>query len=161
MYTTRTVIIILLLMRFLFYLRNFPRLKEISLNACWQLTTHGVLQLLEKLPYLQSVKFKINSGLLLNDIRSEYAMSEGLNIIQAVAESRFAELVTVLCIHYVPIEMDELWDLVKKFSRLKKLCISNCEVGLFFSYSIESGKTLLIIGHSISFSFFVLTKILS
>ncbi|XP_014788311.1 uncharacterized protein LOC106882227 [Octopus bimaculoides] len=107
--------------------RYFPYLKEISLNACWQITADGVLRFLEILPELESVKFKINSGLSLNDVRSERAMSEGARIIQSVADSEFSSLVTVLCLHFVPIEMEELWDLVKKFQNLKKLCISNCE----------------------------------
>ncbi|GAB1609927.1 F-box/LRR-repeat protein 15-like [Argonauta hians] len=107
--------------------RYFPHLREVSLNACWQVTAEGVLDFLEMLPSLESVKLKINSGLSLNDIRSDRAMSEGARIVQHLAESDFSGLVTVLCLHFVPVEMEELWDWVKTFSNLKKLCISNCE----------------------------------
>lgn len=116
--------------------KHFPRLREISLNACWFVTSVGVSKLFASLQDLESVKLKINSGLQLNDVRSERSMLGGFRVIQWVAESRFAKLLTVLCLHFVPIEMDELWDIINNLPRLRKLSISNCEVGIQF---VEEG----------------------
>ena len=74
------------------------------------------------------MKLKINSGLPLSDVRSEHAMREGGRIATMVSESVWASVVSVLCLHFVPIEMDELWTVVSKMTNLKKLSISNCEV---------------------------------
>lgn len=106
----------------------FPHLKEISLNACWKVTAGGVLELFQKLRNLQCIKLKINSGLPLSDVRADQAMAEGAEIVRAVSESQFSKYVTVLCLHFVPVEMDELWDIVNNLTRIKKLSISNCEV---------------------------------
>ena len=77
---------------------------------------------------MESLKLKINSGLPLNDVRSERAMREGGRIVQMIADGPWAGLVSVLCLHFVPIEMDELWMVVKRMTCLKKLSVSNCEV---------------------------------
>lgn len=106
----------------------FQALKVVSLNACWMMTSKGVSQFLEALPHLETLKLKINSGLPLSDVRSEHAMREGGRIAQVVSEGPWARLVSVLCLHFVPIEMDELWTIVRKMKCLKKLSISNCEV---------------------------------
>lgn len=106
----------------------FPRLKEVSLNACWKVTAGGIRNFLSNLDHLENVKLKINSGLPLNDIRSEQAMSEGGSIAESVSESSNAGLLSVLCLHFVPVEMEELWAMVRRMSHLKKLSISNCEV---------------------------------
>lgn len=108
---------------------SFPDLKTVSVNACWRVTANGLRNFLQQLRHLESVKVKVNSGLPLNDVRSEVAMREGARIAHTVAEGPWAGLVSVLCLHFVPIEMDELWTVVSKMTSLKKLSISNCEVG--------------------------------
>lgn len=107
---------------------SFPNLKEVSLNACWRVTSAGLDNFLSSLEHLETFKLKINSGLPLNDLRSEQAMREGWNIAHSVSESPHGHCLSVLCLHFVPIEMDELWAVVKMLSSLKKLSISNCEV---------------------------------
>lgn len=107
---------------------SFPNLKEISLNACWKLTANGVEKFLSSLKHLETFKLKINSGLPLNDLRSERAMQEGWNIVHSTSESSQVRHLSVLCLHFVPIEMDELWTVVKRLNNLRKLSISNCEV---------------------------------
>lgn len=106
----------------------FSELRIVSLNACWKVTASGVSRFLDSLKHLEDLKLKINSGLPLSDIQSEDAMREGGRIAQMVSESPWAGLVSVLCLHFVPMEMDELWVVVKKMTGLKKLSISNCEV---------------------------------
>ncbi|KAK7104469.1 hypothetical protein V1264_019181 [Littorina saxatilis] len=106
---------------------SFPELKVVSINACWKITANGMRDFLGSLPKLESLKLKINSGLPLSDVRSEHAMREGARIVQMVADSPWAALVSVLCLHFVPIEMDELWTVVKRMTNLKKLSVSNCE----------------------------------
>ncbi|XP_064623662.1 uncharacterized protein LOC135485499 [Lineus longissimus] len=105
----------------------FPNLRLISLNACWSVTAEGVHAMLQRLPHLHTVNLKINSGLRLNDMRSERAMQEGGRIALSLANSDFAHLLSVLCLHFVPIEMDELWEMVDKLPGLRRLSISNCE----------------------------------
>lgn len=100
----------------------------VSINACWKITANGMRDFLGSLQKLESLKLKINSGLPLSDVRSEHAMREGARIVQMVADSPWAALVSVLCLHFVPIEMDELWTVVKRMTNLKKLSVSNCEV---------------------------------
>ncbi|RUS71915.1 hypothetical protein EGW08_020328 [Elysia chlorotica] len=106
---------------------SFPLLKDLSLNACWRITAQGVDNFMSSLPHLETCRIKINSGLPLNDVRSENAMQEGGKVALSVSETMHAHLVSVLCLHFVPIEMDELWMVVKKLTCLKKLSISNCE----------------------------------
>ncbi|ESO87696.1 hypothetical protein LOTGIDRAFT_234942 [Lottia gigantea] len=105
----------------------FPKLREVSLNACWGITSSGVVTLFRMLENLQNVNLKINSGLPLEDPRSEDSMREGARIVLALRYTIFASMIGVLCLHFVPIEMDELWDVVNKMTNLKKLSISNCE----------------------------------
>ncbi|XP_050404257.1 uncharacterized protein LOC126820387 isoform X1 [Patella vulgata] len=107
--------------------RYFPKLKEVSLNACWCITSSGLVTFCRALENLKNVTLKINSGLPLEDARSEESMREGARIVLAVRYTVFASMVGVLCLHFVPIEMDELWDIVNKMTNLKKLSISNCE----------------------------------
>ena len=112
----------------------YPKLKEVTLNACWAVTAMGINNFLGCLPNLTSAKLKINSGLQLNDHRSERAMMEGATTMNLISQSLpQAGLVTVLCLHFVPIELDELWTVINSLSNLKKLSISNCEVCSFFS----------------------------
>ncbi|CAG5127935.1 unnamed protein product [Candidula unifasciata] len=106
---------------------SFPNLRDISLNACWRVTSHGVNRFLSSLKHLETFKLKINSGLPLNDLRSETAMQEGWNIVHSISESADVHHLSVLCLHFVPIEMDELWTVVKRLTKLRKLSISNCE----------------------------------
>ncbi|XP_060070615.1 uncharacterized protein LOC132550540 [Ylistrum balloti] len=105
----------------------FPNLLEISLNACWRLTANGIENLVDSLTCLQTLKLKINSGLRLSDPRSGQAIQRGYDITKCVINDVRFTLVRVLCLHFVPIEMEELWDLVKRLKRLTKLSISNCE----------------------------------
>ncbi|GFO07334.1 hypothetical protein PoB_003383900 [Plakobranchus ocellatus] len=107
---------------------SFPLLKDVSLNACWRVSAQGVDNFISSLPFLETCRLKINSGLPLNDVRSERAMREGGRVAISVSESMHAHLLSVLCLHFVPIELDELWTVVKKLTCLKKLSISNCEV---------------------------------
>ena len=108
--------------------QSFPELKTVSINACWKITANGMRNFLGSLQNVESLKLKINSGLPLNDVRSERAMREGGRIVQMIADGPWAGLVSVLCLHFVPIEMDELWMVVKRMTCLKKLSVSNCEV---------------------------------
>ncbi|XP_076096553.1 uncharacterized protein LOC143067300 [Mytilus galloprovincialis] len=105
----------------------FPNLREISLNACWRITSIGVKRLLSKLPFLETVKLKLNSGLDINDRRSDDAIARGFGIARNIVDNSTVHLVKVLCIHFLPIEVDELWEIVNKLPCLKKLSISNCE----------------------------------
>ena len=108
---------------------SFPKLRLISLNACWSVTHGAVDRLLASLPHLQEVKLKVNSSLPLNDMRSEGAMMEGVNIVQSIAGAGpVSACLTVLCLHFVPIEMEELWNVINSFTNLRKFSISNCEV---------------------------------
>ncbi|XP_013387553.1 uncharacterized protein LOC106156709 [Lingula anatina] len=107
--------------------KSYRQLKSVSLNACWGLTARGVLNFLQNLSSLEVVKLKVNSNLQLNHHRSESAMMAGLRTVQGVSDSRLAGLVTVLCIHFVPIEMEELWGVINNLTNLKKLSVSNCE----------------------------------
>ncbi|KAL8567783.1 hypothetical protein ACOMHN_009091 [Nucella lapillus] len=107
--------------------QSFPDLKAVTLNACWSVSAKGTRHFLGCLPGLTSLKLKVNSGLPLNDVRSERAMGEGGRMVQMVADSAWAPAVSVLCLHFVPIEMDELWTVVKRMTCLKKLSVSNCE----------------------------------
>ncbi|CAH1790941.1 unnamed protein product [Owenia fusiformis] len=107
--------------------QHFPNIKSISLNACWSVTAYGVVGLFDSLTGLEDVKLKINSGLPLNDLRSEDAMMQGAFVVQSVSDSIHASMVTVLCLHFVSIEMDELWHTISSLTRLKKLSLSNCE----------------------------------
>ncbi|KAI8784964.1 F-box/LRR-repeat protein 15, partial [Biomphalaria glabrata] len=106
---------------------SFPKLKDVSLNACWRVTAAGVDDFLSSLEHLETFKLKINSGLPLHDVRSEQAMREGGHIAHTVSETLHSHCLSVLCLHFVPIEMDELWTVVKRLTSLKKLSISNCE----------------------------------
>uniref|UniRef100_A0A0B7A0V5 F-box domain-containing protein n=2 Tax=Arion vulgaris TaxID=1028688 RepID=A0A0B7A0V5_9EUPU len=106
---------------------SFPNLKEVSLNACWRITSAGVNNFISSLKRLENFKLKINSGLPLNDARSEQSMSEGWHIIQSSSETVHAPCLSVLCLHFVSVEMDELWTVVRRLTNLKKLSISNCE----------------------------------
>jgi hypothetical protein len=109
----------------------FPNLKEISLNACWRITSNGVKKLMSKLAILDTLKLKLNSGLTLTDRRSDDAIARGFGIARDIVDCYNVHLVKVLCIHFIPIEVDELWEIVKKLPCLKKLSISNCEVCIF------------------------------
>ncbi|CAL1538554.1 unnamed protein product [Lymnaea stagnalis] len=106
---------------------SFPNLKNVSLNACWRVTSTGVDSFLSSLDRLETFKLKINSGLPLHDVRSEQAMREGGHIAHAVSETLHSHCLSVMCLHFVPIEMDELWTVVKRLTSLRKLSISNCE----------------------------------
>ncbi|XP_071080557.1 uncharacterized protein [Haliotis cracherodii] len=105
----------------------FPRLREVSINACWSISSQGVERFIDSLRNLETIKLKINSGLPLNDVRSERAMREGGRIVTSLTEHGYSKLIGVLCLHFVPVEMDQLWDSVNRMSNLKKLSISNCE----------------------------------
>ncbi|KAH9507652.1 hypothetical protein Btru_053337 [Bulinus truncatus] len=109
---------------------SFPKLKEVSLNACWRVTAAGVDEFLSSLEHLETFKLKVNSGLPLHDVRSEQAMREGGYIAHTVSETLHSHRLSVMCLHFVPIEMDELWTVVKRLTSLKKLSISNCERAL-------------------------------
>ncbi|XP_005102274.2 uncharacterized protein LOC101847048 [Aplysia californica] len=105
----------------------FPCLREVSLNACWKITSGGIDNFLSSLEHLETFKLKVNSGLPLNDVRSEQSMREGGHVIHCVSDNSYSQCLSVLCLHFVPIEMDELWTVVKTLTSLKKLSISNCE----------------------------------
>jgi len=107
--------------------RQFPRLRMVSLHACWSVTAAGVCRFLEQLPHIQTLKMKVNSSLRLSDYRSESAMREGLSVSLSVSEGPWADCVSVLCLHFVPIETDEVSGLVSRLRCLKKLSLSNCE----------------------------------
>lgn len=111
---------------------HFPNLREISLNACWRITLNGVKRVMSKLPYLETVKIKLNSGLVLSDSRSDDAIARSFGIARNIVNSEHAHLIKVLCIHFIPMEVDELWEIVKRLPCLKKLSVSNCEVRLLF-----------------------------
>lgn len=113
---------------------NFPNLKDVSLNACWRVSSDGVCRFLSKLKNLDSVKLKVNSGLPLSDPRSEEAMIRGCNIVQGISKTRIATSIKVLCLHFVPILADELSGVVRKMVNLRKLSISNCEVNITFIF---------------------------
>ncbi len=108
---------------------NFQSLRRVTLNSCWSVTDRGVESFLSSLPRLVDCKLKINVGLPLADVRSDHAMLQGSMIARTVAESTRAESITMLSLNFVPIEMEELWGVVNSLTRLRKLCISNCEVG--------------------------------
>lgn len=107
---------------------NYPNLKEISLNACWRITSNGVKRLMSRLSQLETVKIKLNSGLHLSDGRSDDAIARSFGIARNIVNFENVHLIKVLCIHFIPIEVDELWEIVKKLPCLKKLSVSNCEV---------------------------------
>ena len=107
---------------------NFQNLRRVTLNSCWSVTDRGVESFLASLPRLEDCKLKINVGLPLADVRSDHAMLQGSMIARTVAESTRAESITMLSLNFVPIEMEELWGVVNSLTRLRKLCISNCEV---------------------------------
>ena len=118
---------------------NFQSLQRVTLNSCWSVTDRGVENFLHSLPKLVECKLKVNVGLPLADVRSDHAMLQGSMIARTVAESpRVAESITVLSLNFVPIEMEELWGVVNSLTRLRKLCISNCEVRLS---SVQSSLT--------------------
>lgn len=108
--------------------KHFPNLTDISLNACWRITANGIASLIENLKGLQTLKLKINSGLRLTDPRSVQAIRRGYAITKRIIDNDNFGLVQVLCLHFIPVEMEELWHLVKKLTLLTKLNISNCEV---------------------------------
>lgn len=108
--------------------RSFPRLREVTLNACWQITSAGVIKFLLRLTELRTIKLKINSGLPLQDARSDASMTQGIRIAKDLSDSIFCQLVRVLCLHFVPIQVEELWHVVKGLSNLRRLSISNCDV---------------------------------
>ena len=109
--------------------RQFCCLKSVTLHACWAVTEIGLRQFLHSLPLLETLKLKVNSNLPLNDERSERARNCGAAILVQMAVDVKAYLLTVLCLHFVPIETEQLSQAVKCFTRLKKLSVSNCEVG--------------------------------
>jgi len=119
-------------------------LKTITLNACWQLTVHGILAIVTKLKNLANMHLKVNSNLPLTDGRSESAIRNGLHIIKGLAFEPLCNLVSVLCIHFVSLETEELWDVVKSLQNLRKLSISNCEVRQFQSTFPTSSFIILI-----------------
>ena len=106
----------------------FPRLRQISLNACWAVTSYGIDAMLQRLTRLTKFKLKINSALRLNDPRSERAISEGERVVHYMSRSVYSAVLSVLCLHFVNIEQEALTDVVGKLPNLKKLSISNCEV---------------------------------
>ncbi len=107
---------------------NFPCLKIVSLHACWGLTANAVSQFIQLLPCLHTLKLKVNSNLVLNDMRSELSMREGLHTVREISASPWAHTVTLLCLHFVPIETSELTLIIRRLTSLRKLSISNCEV---------------------------------
>ncbi|XP_019647690.1 PREDICTED: uncharacterized protein LOC109487993 [Branchiostoma belcheri] len=107
--------------------RSFPELREVTFTACWDLSPEGVLSFLEQSAALHSLRLKLNVGLPLHDVRSDQAMLQGANLVLDLADSRFAHLLTVLHLNFVPLELDELWSCMNHFTRIRKLVITNCE----------------------------------
>jgi hypothetical protein len=66
------------------------------------------------LSFLDTLKLKLNSGLTLTDRRSDDAIARGFGIARDIVDCYNVHLVKVLCIHFIPIEVDELWEIVKK-----------------------------------------------
>ncbi|XP_078590889.1 uncharacterized protein LOC144870501 [Branchiostoma floridae x Branchiostoma japonicum] len=106
--------------------RSFPELREVTFTACWNLSPEGVLSFLEQSD-LHNLRLKLNVGLPLHDVRSDHAMLQGANLVLDLADSRFAHLLTVLHLNFVPLELDELWSSLNHFTRIRKLGITNCE----------------------------------
>lgn len=109
----------------------YPNLKEISLNACWRITSNGIKRLMSSLPHLETIKIKLNSGLRLSDGRSDDAIARSFGIARNIVNFENVHLIKVFCIHFIPIEVDELWEIVKRLPCLRKLSVSNCEVSWF------------------------------
>ena len=107
---------------------NFPELKRVVLNSCWAVTSKGVGRFLDSLPQLADCKLKINEGLPLCDMRSDFAMLQGSMIARSVGDAARASTITVLSLNFVPVEMEDVWGVVNCLPRLRKLSISNCEV---------------------------------
>ncbi|KAI8505485.1 hypothetical protein Bbelb_166740 [Branchiostoma belcheri] len=107
--------------------RSFPELREVTFTACWDLSPEGVLAFLEQSAALHSLRLKLNVGLPLHDVRSDQAMLQGANLVLDLADSRFAHLLTVLHLNFVPLELDELWSCMNHFTRIRKLVVTNCE----------------------------------
>ncbi|KAH3826862.1 uncharacterized protein LOC127831037 [Dreissena polymorpha] len=102
-------------------------LKTVTLNACSKLTFEGITRVVPRLKSLEDLHIKINSNLPLTDGRSETAIRNGHSIIKGLVAPIINSLVTVLCVHFVAMETEELWDVVNSLSNLRKLSISNCE----------------------------------
>ncbi|KAK3094089.1 hypothetical protein FSP39_024046 [Pinctada imbricata] len=109
--------------------QSFPLLKEVSLNACWRVTARGLDVFISLLKQIEIVKLKINSGLRLNDPHSANAIVRGCEMVQMIASKCLSgpQFVKTLCLHYIPLEMEQLWSAIKYLPNLKKLSISNCE----------------------------------
>lgn len=108
--------------------RCLSGLKTITLNACWNISVEGINAVIPLLPSLEDVHIKINSNLQLEDGRSETAIMQGFRIVNGLKFAPLNKLVSVLCIHFISMEMEDLWDIVKDLRSLRKLSISNCEV---------------------------------
>lgn len=108
--------------------RRLPSLKSVTLNACWNITINGILSILPLLNSLEDVHIKINSNLRLENGRSETAIRQGFDIFKGLKFEPLCNLVSILCVHFISIEMEDLWDIVNKLKVLRKLSISNCEV---------------------------------
>ncbi|XP_033637487.1 uncharacterized protein LOC117298368 [Asterias rubens] len=106
---------------------NFPELKRVVLNSCWAVTSKGVGSFLDTLPKLADCKLKINEGLPLCDMRSDFAMLQGSMMARSVGDAARASTLTVLSLNFVPVEMEDVWGVVNSLPRLRKLSISNCE----------------------------------
>ncbi|WAR19977.1 hypothetical protein MAR_001815 [Mya arenaria] len=102
-------------------------LKTVTLNACWRITINGVIAIVPNLQFLENVHLKVNSNLPLTDGRSETAIRNGLHIMKGLVFEPICNLVSVLCLHFVSMETEELLDVVKNLKNLFKLSISNCE----------------------------------
>ncbi|XP_045182423.2 F-box/LRR-repeat protein 7-like [Mercenaria mercenaria] len=107
--------------------RCLPGLKTITLNACWNITIEGINAIIPLLSSLNDVRIKINSNLRLEHGRSETAIREGFRIFKGLKFEPLCNLVSVLCVHFVSMEMEDLWDIVNRMTILRKLSISNCE----------------------------------
>ncbi|XP_077998537.1 uncharacterized protein LOC144451533 [Glandiceps talaboti] len=105
----------------------FRSLRLVTLYGCWSLTGIGMKRFLEKLGTNTEVKLKVNNGLPLRDYRSDRAMLQGGYLVRTVTESNRASSVTVLSLNFIPIELEELWSVVRSLPRLRKLSVCNCE----------------------------------